>query len=65
MAEMNLHGPEVNFAFRIEKVAGSLGVPVMFTEAANARLVLETHLLHTCAVEGFSGSFKFFVPSVK
>jgi len=65
MAEMNLHGPEVNFAFRIEKVAGGLGLPVMFTEAANARLGLETHHVHTCAVEGFSGSFKFFAPGTK
>jgi len=62
MAEMNLHGPEVNFAFRIEKVAGGLGLPVMFTEAANARLELETHHVHTCPVDGFSGSFKFFAP---
>lgn len=65
MAEMNLHGSEVNFAFRVEKVAGGLGLPVMFTEAANAGLELETHHVHTCAVEGFSGSFKFFAPGAK
>ena len=35
-------GPELNFAFRLEKVAARLNLPWIFSDAAAARL--ETHL---------------------
>ena len=60
MAEMNLHGPEVNFAFRIEKIAGGLNLGVMFSQAAHERLKLMARKVHTGTVDGFSGQFTFF-----
>ncbi len=62
MAEMNLHGPEVNFAFRIEKIASSLNLGVLFSAAAHQRLGLIAPQVHTGPVDGFSGSFTFFSP---
>jgi len=62
MAELNLHGQEVNFTFRIEKIAGSLRCPVLFSEPANEALGLETQFLASAPVDGFRGSFRFFAP---
>jgi len=62
MAELNLHGQEVNFTFRIEKIAGGLRCPVLLSEAANEALGLETQFLASAPVDGFRGSFKFFAP---
>ncbi len=64
MAEMNLHGPEVNFAFRIEKIAGSLNLNVMFSQPAHERLGLMARQVHTGAVDGFSGQHTFFSPDL-
>ncbi len=60
--ELNLHGPEVNFAFRIEKLAASLRASVMFSEAASMELGMQTCLKARAPVEGFPGSFSFYVP---
>ena len=60
MAELNLHGPEVNFAFRIEKIAAELKLGLMFSGAANERIGLLTRHVHTCSVDGFRGSYQFF-----
>ena len=60
MAELNLHGPEVNFAFRIEKIAAELKLGLMLSGAANERIALSTRHVHTCSVDGFRGSFQFF-----
>lgn len=60
MAEANLHGPEVNFVFRIEKVAGGLGLPVMLSERAHDRLGLGGSQVGEADVEGFRGRFRFF-----
>jgi adenylate cyclase len=64
MNELNLHGPEVNFVFRIEKVAGSLRQNVLFSEAAVKRMRAEKEvgLVGECAVEGFSAMHKFYAP---
>jgi class 3 adenylate cyclase len=56
-------GPELNFAFRMEKVAGSLAVPFCFS--ASAAAVLSQHLpLEPVAGEhelkGFKGQHRFF-----
>ena len=64
MAELNLHGPEVNFAFRIEKIAADLKLGLMFSGAANERIGLPTRHVHTCSVDGFRGSFQFFSPDL-
>ncbi len=60
MAELNLHGQEVNFAFRIEKVAANLKLGLMLSDAANSRLGLPTQLVHTCGVDGFQGDHHFY-----
>ena len=64
MNELNLHGPEVNFVFRIEKVAAGLKQNVIFSEAAMQKMKAEreVHLAGECAVEGFSAQYKFYAP---
>ncbi|MFN0079531.1 MAG: FHA domain-containing protein [Prosthecobacter sp.] len=64
MNELNLHGPEVNFVFRIEKVAAGLKQNVVFSEAAMKKMGAEreVHLAGECAVEGFSTKHKFYAP---
>lgn len=58
-------GPAVNFVFRMEKLAGQLGVPVLFSAEAHAKL--SAHLpsapLSAHALKGFDGKFSFFVPA--
>ncbi|MCB1277565.1 adenylate/guanylate cyclase domain-containing protein [Prosthecobacter sp.] len=65
MNELNLHGPEVNFVFRVEKVASMLKQTVLFTEAAVNKMQAENEvrLAGECGVEGFSAKYKFFTPS--
>jgi adenylate cyclase len=62
MAELNLHGQEVNFTFRIEKIAGGLRCPVLLSESANDALGMETQFIAAAPVDGFRGSFRFFAP---
>jgi len=60
--ELNLRGPEVDFTFRIEKLAGSFRQAVMLSEAASVEIGLLTQFFAKAKVEGFSGSFSFFAP---
>ncbi len=62
MQELNLHGPEVNFTFRIEKLAGSLRRSVMLSRDANDTLGLETPMIAKAKVDGFEGSYSFYAP---
>jgi pSer/pThr/pTyr-binding forkhead associated (FHA) protein len=57
-----LSGLEVNFVFRSEKVAKSLGAPAMLSEAAVQSLELAGHCqpLGAAPVEGIPGRFVFF-----
>jgi adenylate cyclase len=65
MNELNLHGPEVNFVFRIEKVASSLKQDVLFSETAVKKMQAENEVrfVGECGVEGFSAKHKFYTPS--
>ena len=65
MNELNLHGPEVNFVFRVEKVAATQKQNILFTEAAMKRMAAENEvrLVSECPVEGFSAPYKFYTPS--
>lgn len=60
--EESLAGPEVNFVFRMEKVAGTNGISMLISEpAAEAlgdRFQFAEPLLFS--VPGFSGSYRFF-----
>ena len=62
MKELNLHGPEVNFVFRVEKVAAVQKQNILFTEAAVKRMEAEkeVRLVCECAVEGFSKTYPFY-----
>jgi class 3 adenylate cyclase len=64
MSELNLHGREVNFVFRIEKIASTLGQRMLFSEKAMQRLQAENEVILAgeSLVDGFSGSFKFYAP---
>jgi adenylate cyclase len=65
MNELNLHGPEVNFVFRVEKVASTLKQKTLFTEAAVKHMAAEKEVrfVDECEVEGFSKAYKFYTPS--
>jgi adenylate cyclase len=62
MGEESLMGNEVNFIFRVEKLAGSLGVQRLLSEAASkqigSHLPNASHGRH--AVTSFEGDFGFF-----
>ena len=60
MAEVNLHGPEVNFAFRMEKIAGGLSEPILISERAHMKLGGERRLAAQSEVEGFRGKYPFY-----
>jgi adenylate cyclase len=62
MGEESLMGKEVNFVFRMEKLAGSLGIEFLTSAAGNAKLKslmkLESAGLHE--LKGFEGKHEFF-----
>jgi len=62
MGEESLSGPAVNFVFRMEKLAGSLGERCLLSEAAAQGLkgALAYHPVGEHAVAGFDGQFRFF-----
>ena len=61
MGEESLSGPEVNFVFRMEKLAGSLKLLNMTSESASARLEgrLRTEPAGSHALSGFEGTHDF------
>lgn len=60
--EEGLMGKEVNFVFRMEKLAGALGKALLLSEAAATRLspLRPTTLVGQHEVKGFSGAHTFF-----
>ena len=61
MGEENLSGPEVNFVFRMEKLAGGLKLSNLMSEAAASRLkgLLPGRPAGRHALSGFDGQFAF------
>ena len=61
MGEESLSGPEVNFVFRMEKLAGSLKYSNLMSEAAAAKLAgrLPTRPAGRHPLSGFEGEFAF------
>jgi adenylate cyclase len=58
-----LLGPEVNFIFRVEKVAGAMGAAFCFTETATALLAAQLALEPIAGrheLKGFAGDYAFF-----
>jgi adenylate cyclase len=62
LGEEGLSGNEVNFAFRMEKLSGTLGVSRLLSEAAQGMLVdlLPATLEGRHALPGFDGEFAFY-----
>ena len=62
MGEESLIGKEVIFVFRMEKLAGSLGIDLLASEAAQKKLVdvLPAQPAGTHELKGFDGRFEFF-----
>lgn len=63
MQELNLHGSQVNFTFRLEKLAGNLRRAVMLSQDASEAIGIETQMIARAKVEGFEGSHSFFAPA--
>jgi adenylate cyclase len=63
MGEESLSGPEVNFVFRMEKLAGSLKLSNMMSEAAGAKLDgrLRGEPAGRHPLSGFEGDFAFLL----
>jgi adenylate cyclase len=62
MGEESLLGNEVNFVFRMEKMAASIGAPRLLSEAAQEQIkaILPTEEEGRQALAGFEGDFLFF-----
>ena len=62
LGEDSLSGPEVNFVFRMEKLAGQLGVPALFSAPAAAALatVLALTPRGEYPLPGFDGTHAFY-----
>jgi class 3 adenylate cyclase len=56
-------GTEVNFAFRLEKLAGSLGEPCGLSDAASNKLdgLISSRRLGDFELKGFAGKHSFLV----
>ena len=64
LSEESFVGREVNFVFRMEKLAANLGVRLLLSEAAASRISPESEILEITAAEikGFDATHRFFVP---
>jgi len=62
MGEDSLMGNEVNFVFRMEKLAAKLGQHRLLTEAASKQLssIIQTQSAGSHSVTSFEGEFPFF-----
>jgi adenylate cyclase len=62
MGEESLMGKDVNFVFRMEKLAGSLGISLLTSAAANAKLAsfMRAESAGNHELKGFEGQYEFF-----
>jgi adenylate cyclase len=62
MGEESLIGKEVIFVFRMEKLAGSLGIHLMASDAARKKLgeAMPAQVAGSHELKGFEGRFEFF-----
>jgi adenylate cyclase len=62
MGEESLMGKEVNFVFRMEKLAGSLGISLLTSTAGQAKLktLIEFEPAGAHELKGFEGKHEFF-----
>ncbi len=64
LTSLNLHGAEVNFAFRMEKLAAKLGEPLLLSKAALVALDLPAKVWHEAELPSFDGKLAFAVPEL-
>ena len=62
MGEESLMGKDVNFVFRMEKLAGSLGIPLLTSAEGKAKLgsLVECEPAGAHELKGFEGKHEFF-----
>jgi adenylate cyclase len=62
MGEESLMGREVNFVFRMEKLAGSLGIPMLISAAGKSKLgkLIQTEPAGSHELKGFEDKHEFF-----
>lgn len=62
MGEESLMGKDVNFVFRMEKLAGSLGLPILTSSSVKGKLApsIECDPAGAHEVKGFEGRHEFF-----
>ena len=62
MGEESLMGKDVNFVFRMEKLAGSLGIAVLTSAAGQAKLgsLIQCQPAGEHELKGFEGNHQFF-----
>ena len=62
MGEESLIGKEVIFVFRMEKLAGSLGIHLLASDAARKKLgeTMPAQVAGSHELKGFEGRFEFF-----
>ena len=62
MGEESLMGKDVNFVFRMEKLAGSLGILLLTSAAGKAKLgsLMKCETAGAHELKGFEGKFEFF-----
>jgi len=65
MTEQNLHGPTVNFVFRMEKIAGAWQDSILCSSEAWKALGVESLIRRESKVGGYDGVFEFHVPDLK
>src|SRR5437660_7155928 len=63
MGEESLMGKEVNFVFRMEKLAGSLGISLLTSAAVKSKLgsLVQYEPAGAHELKGFEGKHEFFI----
>jgi len=64
LSSQNLHGPNVNFVFRMEKLAGSLNQPFVLSQEAMQELGMPVRSTVVAELVGYDGKFTFGVPDL-
>ncbi len=64
LTAQNLHGPAVNFVFRMEKLAGSWGDERLCSEDAWQALGVKSLVKRESEVGGYDGLYRFHVPDL-
>jgi adenylate cyclase len=65
VAALDLHGPAVNFVFRMEKLAASWGEIRLLSKVASEVLTMPSLAAYESEVDGFDGTFNFYVPDLE